>query len=448
MIRNILKKTIASLLAAAVLPAALTLDTRILRADDGATEALIINDTLASGAHRCNVDAPRAGNVFIQLMGSFDTTGKDSILSQINGYRLEACQNGYPDPRNRARGLTMADYVPVRWSSGLEEMAMLRSAEAAYTLHHVKITGEQCWNSSYNVASMGEALAWGGNITGGIGNWYSERSAWTSGSSDRAANYAVMINPSYAYCGVAGFNGTTAGEFTSQTGLDESKINVAAYNSQLAEIGSSYISNISITSVSGAFVAGESSKAIVICTISAAGYSKRLSYSNIRVLPTSFWSITGNLLSVDGVGNATAHIVGMAGVCCKIAGVSYTSNVRVTNTNGARDFATRLYSVALNRSADQTGLDYWTQRLTSRNTTGTQAAYGFFFSQEFINSNLSNEEFILRLYRTFLGRDPDAAGYAYWLQRIGDGASRQDVFYGFSGSGEFRSICMAAGINP
>lgn len=70
MIRNILKKTIASLLAAAVLPAALTLDSRILRADDGATEALIINDTLASGAHRCNVDAPRAGNVFIQLMGS------------------------------------------------------------------------------------------------------------------------------------------------------------------------------------------------------------------------------------------------------------------------------------------------------------------------------------------------------------------------------------------
>ena len=154
------------------------------------------------------------------------------------------------------------------------------------------------------------------------------------------------------------------------------------------------------------------------------------------------------MLSVDRLGNATGVYSGMANVYCKIYGVNYSGTIRVNDATLVRNFASRLYSVALSRTPDQAGLDYWTARLSNREITGTQAAYGFFFSAEFQNANLSNEAYIQRLYQTFLGRDPEPAGYNYWLTRMADGASRTEVFYGFSGSAEFAGICAYAGINP
>jgi len=447
MLRNTIKKIIATVLIAAVLPVSALMPISS-RADDAIDSAAIIADAIANGAHRCNVNAPRSGNVFMQLMGTFDTTSKEAILNQINSYRLEACQNGYPDPRNRGRGLTMADYVPLRWSRGLEEMAMLRAAEATYTCHHIKTTGEDCWRSSYDVASFAEVLAWGGNIPGGISLWYSERSAWLSGSTSISAHYAALINPSNTYCGIAGFNNTQAGEFTNQSGLDESKIDVSQYNSQLAEIGAAYVSGVAVTVPAGSCMIGSTTKLAAVGTISVQGYSKRLTYTGIRILPTTWWSGAPGMVSVDNVGNATGIVSGMASVYCKYNGVAYCGTVRVNDGTLVRNFASRLYSVALNRAPDSVGLDYWTNRLASRQITGTQAAYGFFFSQEFLNTNMSNEEYVIRLYRTFLDRDPEAQGYNYWLTRLADGASRRDVFYGFSGSAEFAGICAYAGINP
>lgn len=438
---------IATVLAVAVIPSAVIVPSSV-RADDAADYAAVIADALAGGAHRCNVNAPRAGKVFIQLYGTFDSTSKESILSQINSYRLEACQNGYPDPRNPGRGLTMSDYVPLRWSRGLEDMAMLRAAEATYTNHHLKITGEDCWNSSYDVASTGEILAWGNNIPGGISMWYAERSAWTSRQARASEHYSMMINPSNIYCGVAGFNHTQACEFSSQPGLDESKIDVTQYNSQLAEVSAIDVSGITLRAASGSCLINSTTRLEAVCTISVLGYNKRFTYNAIKILPTTWWSGTPSMLSVDRLGNATGIYSGMGNVFCKVNGVNYSGTIRVNDGSLVRNFASRLYSVALTRTPDPSGLDYWTARLSNREITGTQAAYGFFFSAEFQNANLSNEAYIQRLYQTFLGRDPEPSGYNYWLTRMADGASRTEVFYGFSGSAEFAGICAYAGIDP
>ena len=94
MLINRFKKIIAVVIAAAIIPAALGTPAAV-RADDTVDSAAIIADALANGAHRCNVNAPRSGNVFVQLFGTFDTTSSDAILNQLNSYRLEACQNGY-----------------------------------------------------------------------------------------------------------------------------------------------------------------------------------------------------------------------------------------------------------------------------------------------------------------------------------------------------------------
>lgn len=446
MLKNKILKIIASALIAAVIPASFVFPNSVVRADDAIDSAAIIQDALNSGAHRCNVNAPRSGKLFIQLYGTFDTTSRDYMLNTINSYRLEACQNGYPDPRNPGRGLTMADYVPIRWSRGLEEMAMLRAAEATYSRHHLKITGEDCWNSSYDVASSGEILAWGTNIPGGIANWYSERSAWVTGQASAGGHYAQMINPSNIYMGMAGFNTTQACEFTSQPGLDESKIDVSQYSSQLAEVSSVDVTSITIKTA--ACVINSTTRLEAVCTMNILSYTKRYTYTGIKVLPTTWWSGSPALVTVDPVGNATGVCSGMANIFFKVNGVTLSGTVRVSDGSLIRNFASRLYSVALSRTPDQAGLDYWTNRLANREITGTEAAYGFFFSAEFQNANLTNEQYIQRLYQTFLGRDPEPAGYNYWLTRMADGATRREVFYGFSGSAEFAGLCAYAGINP
>ncbi|MCQ2516855.1 MAG: DUF4214 domain-containing protein [Saccharofermentans sp.] len=435
---------VAALLATVVMPLSIITPNAVVNADI----ATVANAIIQNGAHRCNVTEPRSGKVFVQLEGSFDATSKEAILNQINGYRLEACQNGYPDPRNRGRRLTMADYVPIRWSRGLEEMSMLRAAEATYTRFHINLSGDTCWNSAYDVTSYAEVLAWSGSIPGGISQWYAERSSWVNGGRGETGHYTAMINPDNTYCGISGFAGTQAGEFTTGSGYDESKMNVSLYNSQLAEITASQIANISITCSGTACYTGLNSKVYVSCTMNAAGYAGRRAFPGIKVLPTSWTCSNPSVMTIDQAGNIHGVVPGNGNVSCVVNGVTYAASIRVVDAALIRDFASRLYSVALNRTPDPAGLAYWTERLANRQITGTQAAYGFFFSNEFLNANLSNDEYITRLYRTFLGREPEAQGFAYWQGRLASGSSRLDVFYGFSNSIEFAGICAYAGINP
>ena len=109
-------------------------------------------------------------------------------------------------------------------------------------------------------------------------------------------------------------------------------------------------------------------------------------------------------------------------------------------------FAARLYSTCLGRTPDANGLADWANKLRSQTVTGTEVARGFFFSPEFLDAHYSDGEFVTRLYRTFLGRTPDTAGFNDWVGRLADGATREDVFYGFANSVEFDLICKDYGI--
>ena len=121
-------------------------------------------------------------------------------------------------------------------------------------------------------------------------------------------------------------------------------------------------------------------------------------------------------------------------------------NIEVEPNEGTIGFATRLYTTCLNREADEAGLMAWARQLANRRDTGTGAAHGFFFSSEFLNQNVSNEEFVNRLYRTFMGREADQAGFDAWVGQLDSGVSRDDVFNGFAASQEFGVICSQYGI--
>lgn len=104
-------------------------------------------------------------------------------------------------------------------------------------------------------------------------------------------------------------------------------------------------------------------------------------------------------------------------------------------------FATRLYTKCLGRDPEDAGLKFWSLGLTNQELSGTQAAKEFFYSAEFVNAKYSDEEYINRMYETFMGREPEAEGKAYWLNELKSGTTRDEVFNFFSTCPEFTEIC-------
>jgi hypothetical protein len=116
---------------------------------------------------------------------------------------------------------------------------------------------------------------------------------------------------------------------------------------------------------------------------------------------------------------------------------------------GVTLFVARLYTKALGRSYDIGGLNNWCNRINTSRTpkaAAIQAAVGFFHSAEFQNRRLSNAAYVDVLYNTFLGRNPDAAGRANWINRLSGGMSRDAAMAGLYNSAEFNAIMASYGI--
>ena len=116
-------------------------------------------------------------------------------------------------------------------------------------------------------------------------------------------------------------------------------------------------------------------------------------------------------------------------------------------SENAMGFATRLYTCCLKRAPEENGLEYWSLALTNLEQTGAQAALLFFESSEFIGYNTSNIEYIVRLYTTFMGREPAASEIEYWSGEMTSGRqTRHSILAFFAQSLEFTAICKKYGI--
>ena len=116
-------------------------------------------------------------------------------------------------------------------------------------------------------------------------------------------------------------------------------------------------------------------------------------------------------------------------------------------SNNALKFATRLYTECLGRDPDADGLLFWALRLTNLESSGYEAAKGFFESKEFENKNVDDTTYVKLLYRTFMGRDYDQSGLEFWLGHLGTDMTRLQVLQGFAQSQEFTNICNEYGID-
>jgi len=109
-------------------------------------------------------------------------------------------------------------------------------------------------------------------------------------------------------------------------------------------------------------------------------------------------------------------------------------------------FINRLYTEVLGRAGEEAGLEYYAKEIAIGNVTPVQAAQNFIFSPEFKNKKFGNEDYVKVLYKTFMGREYDAAGLDYHLDRMSNGISREEILLGFANSPEFKNIISGFGL--
>lgn len=111
------------------------------------------------------------------------------------------------------------------------------------------------------------------------------------------------------------------------------------------------------------------------------------------------------------------------------------------------NFVRRLYLTGLGREPDEAGFRYWVNGLSSKSQTGAKAAENFLMSEELQNKSLSDEAFLNILYTALMDRTADASGRAHWKNFLESGASRYGVLRQFLLSVEFNGICNRYGID-
>lgn len=110
-------------------------------------------------------------------------------------------------------------------------------------------------------------------------------------------------------------------------------------------------------------------------------------------------------------------------------------------------FVVRNYTEFLGRPYDVDGLNYWCGLILAGKVDMASLAHGFVFSEECMNKNLSNGEFIKMLYRGCFDREADEGGYMEWLDSLDSGKkSRDEVCRGFVNSQEFYNLVRAYGL--
>ncbi|MBE3093586.1 MAG: DUF4214 domain-containing protein, partial [Actinobacteria bacterium] len=119
---------------------------------------------------------------------------------------------------------------------------------------------------------------------------------------------------------------------------------------------------------------------------------------------------------------------------------SYRNSIlSVKRLGSAQAFVKRVYHRGLNIDPDQATISNWADKLATQAISHADVIRGVIISQQFNNRNLSNEQFVVVLYKTALDRDPDATGASVWLNRLKT-QDRKTVLNDFLKSEEFAGL--------
>lgn len=117
----------------------------------------------------------------------------------------------------------------------------------------------------------------------------------------------------------------------------------------------------------------------------------------------------------------------------------YGLETTISDETTARNFIERLYNGLLDRQSDQDGLDFWMNKLMNGETVQDMLE-GFLNSDEYKAMGKSASDTILDFYEGLLGRSAEIAGYQYWMDKYHNGMSLSEIgTNGFLNSEEFLS---------
>ncbi|MCR5720464.1 MAG: DUF4214 domain-containing protein, partial [Lachnospiraceae bacterium] len=125
----------------------------------------------------------------------------------------------------------------------------------------------------------------------------------------------------------------------------------------------------------------------------------------------------------------------------------FTNSYDHNKINRINLFVERFYKTCLGRIGDKEGQTYWTKGLLNGSLNGSDCAANFIKSTEYKSFNKVKDEFVEDMYETFMGREGEDAGFAYWTGELKKGLQRDKVFEGFVNSNEFLEICNDYGIS-
>lgn len=201
-----------------------------------------------------DVSTASAGCSLVGVAGSYETNAA-AALKRINEIRQEACREGVPNPSDPLKALQESDYVPLKWSADLEQIARIRAAEAIVVTGHTRPNGKSCFSlkSTNGVSSSGEVLAWNSSssMVTAVNQWYSEKDDWVHGNDSAVTgHYTAMIDPSNASVGLGLFTSldgawpsATCGRFSRASQKDTTQLAAVSNCLQVIEVQQIYLSN-------------------------------------------------------------------------------------------------------------------------------------------------------------------------------------------------------------
>jgi alpha-tubulin suppressor-like RCC1 family protein len=101
-----------------------------------------------------------------------------------------------------------------------------------------------------------------------------------------------------------------------------------------------------------------------------------------------------------------------------------------------RDYVDRLYRNVLGRAADMAGIDFWTAQLAGGTTRGAMLT-NFSESNEY-KARVANAVFVNAMYVAFLRRGPDSSGFDFWRRELDGGRRGSDLVNVFLAAPEYR----------